>query len=422
MRPSFALLNVPRLGIVSGAALVALASVTSLASLASLSGCAAFRRLAGTDIVSLEKSDIKSMTVGLRRGTPTICPREPVQMAVSVDATLDGDKGLTRVETWQGRGSVNKNDKLEFSEFAFRSSMGRFDNEGWFLPNPDMVATAGKEFDITTTYRRRPEKFTFPAAYKPDYSCVHSAGRKGPSGSPGRSGDYGNAGTNGRDGSDNAAGGAGGSGGTGGAGMPGSDGVNGPNLAVFATLVRTPFYERLVGLVIQGDIEDFLLVPVGQPLTIQAAGGAGGAGGDGGQGGAGGAGGRGGRGGPGGAGGSGGPGGSGGHGGQGGHGGKVDFLYDARFPELREQIRIDVSGGTAGAGGSAGRGGTAGSGGRGGGSATVNAAVPSDGPSGAGGSGGNAGAPGRPGRHGKASVMPEEVRDVFANKGVITPL
>ncbi len=365
------------------------------------------------------------MEVGIRRDTATICPREPVQMAVTADVILDGEKAPKRVETWQGRGSVNKNDTLEFNEFAFRSGLGRFDGEGWFHPSEDLLASAGKAFDITTVYRRSPSRFTFTSSYKPDYRCIHRAGRHGAGGAPGRSGERGSGGTSGRDGSGNAMGGTGGSGAAGGSGMPGGDGVNGPNLAVFATLVRTPFYDRLVGIVVQGDVEDFLLVPVGQSVTIQAAGGAGGAGGNGGEGGVGGSGGRGSQGAAGGAGGSGGPGGAGGQGGHGGNGGKVEFLYDARFPELRDQIKIDVSGGVTGTGGSAGRGGSPGSGGRGGGAPTgagAAAVAPSDGPSGAGGSGGSPGAPGRPGRHGKATVLPEEVRDVFGGRGSVTPL
>ncbi len=50
--------------------------------LASASGCGFFRRLAGNDTISLEKADVRSMAVDLRKEQKTICPREPVQMAV----------------------------------------------------------------------------------------------------------------------------------------------------------------------------------------------------------------------------------------------------------------------------------------------------------------------------------------------------
>src|SRR5690606_25177686 len=146
----------------------------------------------------------------------------------------------------------------------------------------------------------------------------------------------------GRMGSSTSPGGAGGDGGSGTPGGQGTDGAPGPHIVAYATMVKTPFYDRLVAIAIEGDAEDFLLVPEGQPISLHATGGGGGPGGAGGVGGHGG---RGGSGNPGGQGGKGGAGGSGGSGGNGGAGGTIELVYDARFGEIASQIKLDVSGG-----------------------------------------------------------------------------
>ncbi|MBX3209811.1 MAG: hypothetical protein KF764_32565, partial [Labilithrix sp.] len=281
-------------------------ALIALVVLASASGCGFFRRLAGNDTISLEKAEVKSMAVDLRRQNKTICPREPVQMAVFAEIVLEGDKSAKQVETFTGHSDANKNDKLDFVDFAFHSEQGKFDRDGWFAPNPNLLATAGKEFEIKSVFKRRPDKFSFTTTYKPDYSCIKGAGGSAASGSSGNGGNEGAAGKDGSSGSTSSSGGGGGDGGTGTSGGAGGDGAAGPHLTAFATVVKTPFYERLVAISIQGDADDFLLVPEGQPVTIRATGGAGG---NGGQGGAGGRGGRGGGGNPGGQGGKGGAGG-----------------------------------------------------------------------------------------------------------------
>ena len=98
--------------------------------LVSASGCGFFRRLAGNDTVDLKKAQVDSMSVDLRRAQKTICPREPVQMAVFAKVTLEGEKEAKNVETWQGKAGVNKNDKMEFTDFAFHSEQGSFDQDG----------------------------------------------------------------------------------------------------------------------------------------------------------------------------------------------------------------------------------------------------------------------------------------------------
>ena len=385
-------------------------------------GCGMFRRMAGNDTVSLEKAEVKSMAVDLRRPQKTICPRESVQMAVFAEVVLEGDKQGKKVETWAGKGSVNKNDKLDFDEFAFHSDQGSFDKAGWFAPNNNLLATAGKEFEIKSVYRKRPDKFSFTTTYKPDYSCIKGGGGSATSGSSGESGHAGSSGKDGASGSSSQSGGSGGDGGMGSQGGNGTEGSAGPHVTAFATYVKTAFYDKLVAISIEGDVQDFLLVPEGQGVILHANGGAGGSGGSGGSGGTGG---HGGGGNPGGQGGRGGVGGNGGNGGMGGNGGAIELMFDSRFSDLRGQVRLDVSGGP---GGSAGHGGSAGAGGSGGSGQTPpsssgqSAPTAQSGQRGSDGSQGSQGAAGRGGSDGRATAKPGNVKDHFGNRGEITPL
>ncbi|HEY8075414.1 MAG TPA: hypothetical protein VIF62_14920 [Labilithrix sp.] len=389
---------------------------------ASVTGCGALRRLAGNDTVNLEKADVKSMSVDLRRQQKTICPRAPVQMAIFMEVVLDGDKDKKQVETWAGRGSVNKNDKLEFTEFAFHSEQGSFDQDGWFSPNPDVLVTAGKEFEIKSVFRKRPDKFSMNTTYKPDYECIKSGGGGGASGSAGSAGGDGEAGRYGQSGSSSQGGGDGGDGSPGSNGGRGTDGAPGPHLTAYATMVKTPFYDRLVAISIDGDAHDFLLVPEGAAITLHASGGAGGSGGRGGHGGSGGSGGSGN---PGGNGGRGAAGGSGGKGGNGGPGGQIDLVYDTRFPDLRGQIHLDVAGGAAGSAGPGGNGGSAGRGGSGITPSGSSGQTPPPAPAGKDGSGGAqgaGGAPGRSGPDGRATASPGDVKSKLSGRGEVTVL
>ena len=185
-----------------------------------LPGCHFWNRLWGKDTIELEKADIKSMSVDIRKDQKTICPREPVQMAVFAEAVLEGEKEAKSLETWAGRGSVNKNDKLDFVEFAFHSELGAFDGEGWFAPNASLLATAGKEFEIQTVYKKRPDQFSFTTKYKPDYVCIKGGGKHGQAG-PG--GSHGSSGSPGHDGQLGSTSQAGGRGTPGASGAPGGD-------------------------------------------------------------------------------------------------------------------------------------------------------------------------------------------------------
>lgn len=236
----------------------------------SAAGCHVWNRLWGKDSIDLSKADVQSMSVDIRKERKTICPREQVQMAVFADVVLEGEKEKKSFETWAGRAGANKNDKLDFVDFAFHSDQGQFDKDGWFQPNQDVLATAGTEFDIETVYKRRPDKFSFSTKYKPDYQCIKGGGKDGAPGNPGESGSAGQGGSDGQSGSDSQAGGSGSQGGNGGPGGDGGNGGPGPHIVAYATMVKTPFYDKLVAIKLTGDVDDFLLAPVGQPLVIEA--------------------------------------------------------------------------------------------------------------------------------------------------------
>ena len=282
-------------------------------------------------------------------------------MGVFLDAKLKGEGGPKAFETWVGPPGTSRNGKLDFSEFAFDSPLGSFDDDGFFTPNKDLRASAGKELAIKAVYRARLDKFSFDLTFKPDYACIRSAPFGGTKGAAGSSGASGSAGQPGRYGG-SSAGGNGGPGGPGGRGGQGADGGDGPKLQVFATFVKTPYYPKLLAIRIRGERDDLLLAPADQPFVIDAVGGPGG---DGGQGSSGGPGGSGGAGTPAGDGGNGGSGGDGGNGGKGGHGGDIEIIFDPAYPELANLVQGNAAGGKAGSpggGGGAGQKGTGGAG------------------------------------------------------------
>ena len=81
---------------------------TFVALVSAATGGGFFRRLAGHDAINLEKADVKSMSVDIRRQQKTTCPRAPLQMAAFADVMVDGEKA--------GRASANPgNVKDKFS-------------------------------------------------------------------------------------------------------------------------------------------------------------------------------------------------------------------------------------------------------------------------------------------------------------------
>lgn len=393
--------------------LTALHASLVLVSLSSLAGCGFLKSLVGRNSVDLTEADIKTMSVDIRKEQKTICPRSPVQMAVFANVIMKGEKQAKNFETYVGGDEANRNDKMEFADFAFHSELGGFDEHGRFTPARDLRLSLDKEFEIKTAYKKRPDKFSFATKYKPEYSCIKAGGGAGKSGVAGHSGQSGQSGSYGATGSQSSMGGRGGNGSNGGPGSNGGDGTPGPSIKGYATMVKTPFYDRLVAVRVSGDVDDLLLFPSDQPFTLAALGGQGGAGGSGGNGGSGGSGGSGFVGGDGG---SGGMGGSGGNGGRGGPGGNVELTLDPAFPELAQLIKVDVSGGEAGA---AGRGGSAGSAGSGGGGIGQGS---QSGQRGAAGTGGTQGSPGMRGPDGHAQVTTGPVEARFADVSQLTVL
>jgi hypothetical protein len=377
-----------------------------------LGGCGFLKSLVGKNSVDLSEAQMQKMDVGLRKQDPTICPREKIQMVVSADVLLKGDKQAKHLETYTGGAEANKNDKMEFSDFTFASNLGQIDKYGFLTPNQDVLASTDKQFEIVTAFKREPTKFAVTKQYKPSYECIKNAGTGGKPGDDGQDGSSGGAGQAGAYGGTDSVGGRGASGGPGNPGASGTDGGNGPNVVAFATIVKTPFYDKLVAIKVSGDVEDFVLVPVGQPVTIRANGGAGGAGGNGGNGGSGGSGGAGVAGGDGG---NGGQGGQGGQGGRGGQGGGIELTFDVNHPELAQQIKLDASGGAAGEAGPQGNGGSGGSGGSAGQGGTAGAQG-TQGPNGA------QGAAGTAGPNGHVNAHPGSVADKFTGLNGITLL
>ena len=312
----------------------------------------------------------------------------------------------------------NKNDRLEFTDFAFQSEQGRFDKDGWFAPLEALPVTAGHEFVVHATYNPSPVVFSYTYKWKPDYACITSAGSAGQPGAPGGPGKDGAPGKMGDPGGVMSAAGDGQNGAPGGAGGDGANGAPGPKIHAALTYVKTPFYDKLIGVRLTGSVTDFLLFHPGHPFAIHGNGGPGGPGGGGGPGGAGGPGATGN---PGGHGGAGGAGGAGGRGGNGGPGGAVDVVYDARFPDLSSAVTIDVTGGVGGPGGPPGNAGAGGVGGKGIAPANSPSASP-DGHNGREGNEGIAGAAGRPGPIGTAAAHAGAIGDAFAGLQDITVL
>src|SRR2546423_777309 len=77
--------------------------------------CGVLKSMVGANTVDLEGADVKSMGVDIRKTQKTICPREPVQMAVFMEVKLKDEDKAQKLESWSGKGHlVNKNNKLSF--------------------------------------------------------------------------------------------------------------------------------------------------------------------------------------------------------------------------------------------------------------------------------------------------------------------
>lgn len=379
------------------------------------SGCGAVRSIAGINTVQLQDAQVSAMETDIGPGVTTICPRQPVQMHVAVTARLPREPAAAAYETWHGRNGTRRNGMLDFRNFAFSSAQGRFDEMGWYTPNPDVLESVDSGFAISTQLLHPRAQLVQSRHYLADYGCIVSVGTPGGPGVRGRDGGSGSDGRDGRSGTDGEHGDHGRDGGDGELGGPGYEG---PQLRMYATYVSTRSHPKLIAVRVTGDFDDFVLAPADRPLTLVAAGGIGGAGGNGGSGGRGGDGGRGegardqsdkhrfGNSGNGGSGGDGGDGGDGAPGGIGGSGGRIELIYDRRYPELAQWLRFDVAGGPGGDGGSSGSAGRQGGAGAGTGG--------SNGRSGRYGFSGRSGPAGAPGRPGHVEVNAGEVGRYFS--------
>ena len=180
----------------------ALAPLALAAATLALSGCSAVRTIAGVNTVALQQARVDAMEVEIGTGARVICPRQPLQMHVAVSAQLPGQAAPATYDTWRGVPGMRRNGKLDFANFAFSSDQGRFDEWGWFEPNPDILATVDSGFTIVTELLHPSAGLSDRRHYDADYSCIVSAGVPG---APGRGG---------TDGSSGASGGSGGSGNT----------------------------------------------------------------------------------------------------------------------------------------------------------------------------------------------------------------
>jgi hypothetical protein len=90
-----------------------------------LGACTAYKSLIGENTVSLQGADVLSMQADIRRPVKKICPREPVQMWVRVEAKLEDQNSPARLETWVGDRQARRNGFLDFGNFVFASGQGR---------------------------------------------------------------------------------------------------------------------------------------------------------------------------------------------------------------------------------------------------------------------------------------------------------
>ena len=229
-----------------------------------LGGCTAYKSLVGENTVSLQGADVVSMQADIRRPVKKICPREPVQMWVRVEAKLEDQNSPARFETWVGDRQARRNGFLDFGNFVFASGQGTVDEQGWYHPRRDMLATVERGYEIQTSFRYRPDRFSETLRFEPEYACVREGGGIGATGARGRHGRGGHPGF--------LRGYVGQPGEPGGPGEEGADGGHGPRLRAHATLVRTRFYNRLLAIRIEGSESDFLLAPPDASVTLLAGG------------------------------------------------------------------------------------------------------------------------------------------------------
>jgi hypothetical protein len=156
-----------------------------------LGACTAYKTMVGENTVTLQGAEVLSMRTDIRRPVKRICPREPVQMWVRVEARLEDQNSPVRLETWVGDRDARRNGFLDFGNFVFTSGQGTVDEHGWYHPRRDMLATADQGYQVQSAFRYRPDRFseTFGSSASTD-ACARAAppGRRDPQDEPGATG------------------------------------------------------------------------------------------------------------------------------------------------------------------------------------------------------------------------------------------
>lgn len=344
----------------------------------------------------LADAQILDMWVQRDKGR-TLCPGMSGKMYVKAKVQWPGSRPVDR--------NIGRDvDSLQPTDFQISGPLVSGTAEAHLLASGDMLASANVGFEVDIVYKPIP-KFRFHELWTPEYSCFHGVSDNGGQGQGGNDGGYGGDADLGQPGGD------------GGNATPGLSGGHGGRVTAYVTYVTTKFHPKLIAVIAN---DAFYLAPPDAELWFTARGGQGGPGGSGGNGGRGGdqstetrtvtddngdessvifgtgpAG-------------HGGHGGNGASGGNGGDGGVVDVVYDSRFPDLRDHLRADASGGDVGPPGNAGGGGAGGG---------TNAER--DPQSGEGGANGQPGVnEARGGRDGRARVRPGAVQSMFARTGL----
>lgn len=360
----------------------------------------------GPSYKKLKVDKIQSVAVTVEDQQQRFCAYQPAPLRVVV-TYRDGKQAQSRAPGEKSDG------RLRRSEFQWSSNHGTIDSEAVLSLPGDPLAWFDEPIRVSALVIARPE-LVGETTLLPRFDCGGTVRLEGAEGARGGEAEH------------------------------GGPGEAGPELHVALGYVQPKRGGRLVLVRVQNGSEEpehFIVAPRGprtRQLVIDARGGAGGRGGQGVMGHAGTAGidgqdgaagvecdgtpGQDGTEGE-----AGGPGDPGGNGGPGGRGGSVLVRYDARFPELPDQIQIRVEGGDGGLlgpGGPGGRGGKGGKGGKGGagdpntGPHGTNCKAPDGhhGADGAHGSPGPAGTAGVAGAPGEISSSAADVAELFAEE------
>ncbi|MFO0631694.1 MAG: hypothetical protein U0168_02455 [Nannocystaceae bacterium] len=245
--------------------------VVSLA-LLGLGGCSFFGALAGGGAggglvmaVDMEKVDVDAIALELP-GTPTTwCPGQSGSFTVVAQGTeRRGGKAVTLRTAPEGTTGSALRGKMDLVEFAMAARGGTVERGVFTASGDPFAALLG--YDLRATYRNETDETTV-VHLDPVYGCIRGAG------SSGLAGEWGEGGYAGSD-----------AGQAGSAGGPGGNGGPGPRIVAYATLVRTPKYDRMGLLRIEGDVEQLTLFDPAEGITVIASGGVGGTGGSGGDG------------------------------------------------------------------------------------------------------------------------------------------